>query len=233
MKRQRKTKATIQTVRLNRRAQDELLHALCYLARMGDALEDQKQYARLSGGLSPLDAFIDHEGKPPGLLDAAHRRSVLFMRDCLRAVWKREDVNGITLRNLLGLNPQFSPEGLRRNPLPTEDYMAIWRRFEVSGPEPEPLPSIYPNLRTGEIHYRPATRFQEALDALLKNGWRARVCEDCGNYYVADKPAQRFCSTGCGKDRKKRYDRLYWQTRGSAKRKARQAPQKSERKRGK
>ncbi len=197
---------------------------------MGDTAEELKKYHRLSGGLSPLDAFTDDKGKPAALLETAHHRSILWMRDFLRAVWKREDVNGITLRGFLGLNQQFSPPGLRRKQFPGDNLVAIWRRFKRPPEEDQEfLPNVYPNLHTGEIQYRPATSFQQAVYALLKNGWRARVCEDCGNYFVADKPAQRFCSTRCGKERKKRYDKLYWQQRGTAKRKARHAREKHQR----
>ena len=228
----RAAQGTFRAARLNPRAERELLDALCYLARMGDSLEELKRYSALSGALSPLDAYTDREGRAIDLLNQKYHRDVLLMRDYLRWVWKREDVRGITLRTLLGLDPRCPFPGLRHKPFPADEMVGISLRFKGAQGS-IPVPSISPNLQTGEIEYRPQTCFQQAMFALLKNGWRARVCDDCDQFYVADKQAQRYCSTRCGKERKKRYDRRYWQTRGNAKRKARQAREKSERKRGK
>ena len=72
-------------------------------------------------------------------------------------------------------------------------------------PAPEPLPPGKPIVdgRTGEIIWEFPSEFQQALYELMKNRRRARTCRQCGRYFIADKTAQAFCSTGCAGDAKR------------------------------
>jgi hypothetical protein len=76
--------------------------------------------------------------------------------------------------------------------------------------------------RTGRVTYLPDTDFQRAFYLLFQQSWRARVCERCGLYFIAQKPSQRFCSTACSAGNRLA-SKLKWWRRVGAKRRAQSA----------
>lgn len=55
--------------------------------------------------------------------------------------------------------------------------------------------------------------YQKAVMFLGTNPWRACVCI-CGNRFVADKPARRFCSDQCFQQSRRRSKQAWWSENG-------------------
>jgi len=131
-----------------------------------------------------------------------HRR--LRYRDCLRSVWSGNDREGTNLRILYGfgfIEPDEIPSG---SPL--------------IGDEPlSPGKPIVDGI-TGEILWEFPSEFQQAIYELNKNRRRRKTCPQCGRYFIADKPAQAYCSTGCAGDSKKATALEYYNREGRARR---------------
>jgi len=72
--------------------------------------------------------------------------------------------------------------------------------------------------------------FQRAVMFLGVEPWRARFCGVCGNRFVADKPARRFCSSACATRARQGTRAASWKRHGEEwrtryqKRKPRQKP---------
>lgn len=93
------------------------------------------------------------------------------------------------------------------------------------------LPEVQPDWRTGGFLYSPITDFQRAVSMLHHESWRAKVCVNCGRYFVADKSAQTYCSTKCTKDVKRARALEWWKAHGETWRKS--SKQKAQGKTGK
>ena len=137
----------------------------------------------------------------------AHYRShniplLLWYRDLLRAVWKRSDPRGAALCALLGFQEQARQSGIGEV-VPVN----VWH----SGPSsllPDPIANILP---PGEPMVDPSKctigwefgcQFQRALYALMESLWLAKICPECGKYFIAGKTAQKFCSSRCFGEKK-------------------------------
>jgi len=129
----------------------------------------------------------------------------LRYRDCLRSVWSGNDREGRNLRILYGFEL-----------LEQEEII-------FGSPTPEPLPPGKPIVDglTGEILWKFPTEFQRTLYELMKYRWKAKTCPRCGRYFIADKTAQAYCSTGCAGDSKNARSLDHWNRFGRANRKAR------------
>jgi hypothetical protein len=130
----------------------------------------------------------------------------LRYRDCLRSVWSGNDREGRNLRILYGFD------------LMDDEVMMF------GFPTPEPLPPGKPIVDglTGEILWNFPSEFQRTLYELMKIRWKAKMCPQCGRYFVADKTAQRFCSTNCSNKAKLARSNEHWHKTGRFNRKARQ-----------
>lgn len=69
-----------------------------------------------------------------------------------------------------------------------------------------------------DFEYSPRGDFEAALWALIGESWRARLCGQCRRYFIADKPAQNYCSTRCYGEAKRGQKREWWRTVGRARR---------------
>jgi len=86
-----------------------------------------------------------------------------------------------------------------------------------------------PDWRSGEFIYKAVVPFQEALFALFKSSWRARICpleDDCNSpcstpYFIAEKPRQKYCSTECSNIAKSKVRNKWWSKHGKSWRKKR------------
>jgi hypothetical protein len=56
--------------------------------------------------------------------------------------------------------------------------------------------------------------YQRALMFLCNEPWRARFCSQCGDRFVGDKPARRFCSATCSAKARKNSRAASWQKHG-------------------
>lgn len=75
--------------------------------------------------------------------------------------------------------------------------------------------------RMGDFSLVPHNDFQRAFYLLFRQSWRVRVCARCKMFFVARKPKQIFCGTGCSAGNRLASKRKWW-NRVGAKRRARQ-----------
>lgn len=75
---------------------------------------------------------------------------------------------------------------------------------------------MLPDWRSGDFNYYPNSDFQKAVYVLFRQSWRAKVCNGCGNYYIADKPPQLYCSLKCSNQATRDRNRGWWRLHGDA-----------------
>jgi len=85
---------------------------------------------------------------------------------------------------------------------------------------------------TGDFDYSPLNDFQLAMYMLFRESWRAKVCPRCSQYFVADKPAQMYCSSACANAAHRAQALNYWRAEGAAKRAASRKAKAKSRSRG-
>jgi hypothetical protein len=83
----------------------------------------------------------------------------------------------------------------------------------------------------GDFSLVPHNDFQRAFYLLFRQNWRARVCPRCKMFFVARKPKQVFCGTGCSAGNRLASKRKWW-NRVGAKRRARERRPHLSKKRG-
>lgn len=155
---------------------------------------------------------------------------LLFYRDLLRGVWRNDDADGSRLLFLLG----FELESLRKGEFgfsvwksePTPKSPNSWRVINEMGDEnsggikisdfPKGRPVI--DRVAGAITWEFGCSFQRAIYDLMQDRWRAMVCPQCHKYFIADKTAQKFCSTKCTAEAKQKKSLEYYYRKGRAQR---------------
>jgi hypothetical protein len=163
---------------------------------------------------------------------------LIWYRDQLRKVWKGLDPQGVRLSILLGfIDPYYEPDGNHvYHPLAERDasygadgleYVAIvntarvYHQMAAMEELGNGFLALSPPLMdwtTGSNAFHCDSEFQRALFALMRDSWKARNCACCKRYFIADKPAQMYCSTRCFGDSKRDRDRSYFRQHGSKKR---------------
>ena len=122
---------------------------------------------------------------------------LLYYRDLLRAVWTQNDPRGAALCALLGFEDQASQSGVG-------DVLPV--KVRNTGPSSlvtDPIANILPpgkpvvDPSTYTIRWEFGCQFQRALYTLMESLWLAKACPQCGKYFIAGKPAQKFCSSPC------------------------------------
>ena len=83
------------------------------------------------------------------------------------------------------------------------------------------LADVAPDWNLGTIQCKFNCDFQEALYALMRESWRARICRNCERHFIADKPPQMYCSTKCFGEAKGKRSLAWWRAEGSDRRKKR------------
>lgn len=190
---------------------DRLFAALEKFVNMGDAFEDFRHFKQhwpdFFPGLFWKDTesgFRERSRGHPGIVDA------LDFRDYLRRIWRGQDDEGRFLRALLGF--------------PTEPPADIRKQFDPERGEEVKVKHAWPgtfwratilaNWQTGELDYLARNRFQRALYLLCKESWRARTCARCSAYFIAQKPAQLYCSVVCSNEARRHRGGQWWKHHG-------------------
>jgi hypothetical protein len=171
---------------------------------------------------------------------------LIWYRNRLRAVWTRNDADGINLMFLLGFEKQAREKGTGS----TSDGIieGIVGPFFVPGQPPNPeghdslggLPQTkaqdlftmgIPDVDgvSGEIRWTFGSEFQQAVYELMKHRWRAMVCPTCGKFFVADKTARKHCSTECYAEAKRKSSLERWHAIGKAEREEKRVGKKRKR----
>ena len=196
----------------------------------GDADEEYEKLQVLVPGFWPLS--LRGPFGPGGLDEALYWPKAglpLFcaFRDYLRRVWRsdfyRKDgstVDGRFLEYLLGLEIRYAvdpPRGLTDAVMPDQAFrdgwLALCRQHE--GVYCAGVASVLPAWRNSKFEYVSSNDFQRAVNLLLSESWRAKVCRKCVKYFIADKAAQVFCSTACSNQSKLEIGRRYWREKGT------------------
>lgn len=168
----------------------------------------------------------------------AENAEFIWHQKQLQNVWSGRDPAGVRALILLGIEKPYYlpytesaiPDQIKRDPTMAVDLAALvavlseverkdLNRFAF-GHIGLPAAQFSCDWQHGEITYQFETQFQEALYLLMRESWRAKVCPSCGKYFIADKPAQRHCSSACYGDMKRKRA-MEWQrnARREAKRK--------------
>jgi hypothetical protein len=228
----------------NRQASDKarMFEALAAYANMGDSPEDWKRFRLMYPDFfpSPSSSF-----KWPGFRDLTEwmytfaedwwkdladlppeRRPLpplLWYRNRLRAVWSRNDQHGYGLAILLGFereakniakeHPGEIYYDLLVSPVLVPGQPLDPSKQNADGGLPQGRPLI--NGVTGEIRWEFGCALQQGVYDLMQNRWRAKVCPNCGRFFIAAKTAQKVCSVRCSDDVKRERALAYWNETGS------------------
>lgn len=212
-------------IRQAEKKKDRWLDALAAFANTGDSQADWEKlrlmHPEMFGELWLLSASEEYavgsfDDDPSHVYPLRSEVAEAFLprrlryRDCLRSVWSDNDRDGTNLRVLYGFE-LMEQEAMDRS---------------IS---PEPLPPGKPIVdgRTGEIKWEFPSEFQQALYELMKNRRKAKTCPRCGRYFIAAKPAQAYCSTGCAGDAKRATALEYFNREGRTKRMQRRGKEKT------
>jgi hypothetical protein len=134
----------------------------------------------------------------------------VWYQHLLRSVWASNDPEGRSLSYLFRVEVAANSEKTG-----FEDFVFYF----VTPPKPA-LPKGKPVVDgiTGKIQWEFSTEFQQSLYELMQVRWRAKVCRECGKYFIAKKTAQTLCSEKCARTAQLKRSREYWDKEGKAKR---------------
>jgi hypothetical protein len=124
------------------------------------------------------------------------------------------------LAYLLGLETRYAvdpPDGLIDTELPNQAFRDAWMALskEHKGVYCVPSVSVTPSWRGAKFEYLSTRDFQKAVYTLLCESWRAKLCRKCDKYFIAEKPAQVYCSTACSNRAGLESGRRYWHEKGT------------------
>ena len=193
-----------QEVMMNRRAlpdRDALFAALEPFVNCGDSAADLHRFRQQNSNLFPSDFYDQSErlakaGKPDNFFS--------WMKRQLRSVWKGRDPAGTRLEVLLGMR-SVNYYGFAGGDFAAEvnEHLAILKELiHLCGTVTEEDVKFAANLMFpahiradwlgSGLQYEPAIDFQQAVYALMRESWRARVCPMCARYLIAAKPANIY-----------------------------------------
>jgi len=145
----------------------------------------------------------------------------LFYRDALRDVWTLGPrANRYYLSFLLGM---LWSQSATQPPIVFDARLKkIWAGLESKYGciEVAQFPPLQPMWLTGDFMYTPMqvaprNEFQVALYLLFRESWRAKVCAHCSKFFVAEKPAQRFCDGQCSNVAHRASALKWWKREGA------------------
>jgi hypothetical protein len=223
---------------LNSRATEErarLFEGLERVVNCGDSREAYSQIAIAARSFWPLNVSAP-TGKErldrPIRWDEAGQPLFRAYRNYLRRIWVGDYVadnkffDGAYLNYLLGLDTRFAthePGQYIDLVLPDRAFTEGWAALKktYTGAYVHSPAQVLPNWGASKLDYLATNDFQRAIFILLGESWRAKVCRRCGRYFIADKSAQAFCSTGCSGGNKRDRGLKYWREKGVLQRAAR------------
>jgi len=121
-------------------------------------------------------------------------------RNMLRRVWisDPEALSRHAVGFLLGIGSEF--QDLEQDAeVQIPGLKEAWHKVKADNPTTRVSSRavVYPDWKAGHFSYLPENEFQRAFYLLFVEHWRAKVCARCSTYFVAQKPAQLYCSVGC------------------------------------
>jgi hypothetical protein len=206
-------------------------------ANTTDAPESYQALARAFPSFWPLP-LEDGKGNDLSWRADAHRL-FLFYRDSLRGLWIRNPLtvnDGFQIPLLFGLLSDatmreiLSGQVLLTRPLqfalsPLMKLRPRVRLFNLDPhlrlPDSSPLAYFWPDWTGGRVEYVSRLDFQRSVWLLFCESWRAKLCPKCSRYFLAEKPAQLYCSVSCSSAVHRASSLKWWKQKGSQKRAAR------------
>ena len=95
----------------------------------------------------------------------------------------------------------------------------------------EGLPEGHPTVHmTGRLEWTFGNTLQHGVYELMQNRWRAKVCPECGRYFIAQKTAQKHCSPKCYQEKKHKGSLDYYYRQGKDRREERRELEERKRK---
>lgn len=224
-------KSSIQVFLANGLAAKEksrLWEGLQKFANLGNSFEDFTRFAKQWPTFSPCEI---RKGEPSSIsmtleVDPNFHVLVMTYRNYLRRVWISDpevDAQGLA-DILLGLRVEPScvdaDFGARGG---LSQLISIKSQISALTPQGSDQFAVFPEViaswRYGDFTYDPLNDFQRAFYLLFRERWRARICEQCRAYFIADKPPTRYCSTRCYGEAKRKRSLIWWKRKGRARRK--------------
>jgi len=218
----------------NRQAAQERdlqLEALAAFANMGDEPEEWRKFGLKFPRFFPDKSLYESASRwlaqtlEPFLPYTTTR--LLLYRDHLRRVWAGNDQKGESLTILYGFEKKLNPvepkdpkfgEPRKMHPLFLSGKTLLDEEW-YGGMLPEGEPVV--DGISGEILWKFGSEFQQSLYELMRVRWRAMICLQCGRYFIADKTAQKYCSTNCSDEAKLARSNEHWRKKGRFNRQAR------------
>lgn len=164
---------------------------------------------------------------------------LLFYRDHLRQVWGGTDPEGLSLKLLLGFELEV------KHQLGDLPIMSGWpvkergkwifktiipgqpldeRQQTTIGGLPPGRPIV--DGVAGTITWGFGCELQQSVYELMQCRWRAKICPECGKFFLANKTRQTYCSPRCCGERKRKKQLEYWRSKGRPERDKRTAAKK-------
>jgi hypothetical protein len=213
----------------SRSERERLFSRLESFVNLADSWEDFQKFQRKCPGFLPvtledvktLATFPPEFDRSDANFKRLHHREILDYRNHLRWLW--QSAHGLNdsresapfLEKLLGLRLVLhAPAWLfpfRRGP---EQPHPVRERRTLPGTE------CLPDWKSGVFLLSSDREFARAMILLWRESWRAKRCarEQCSQYFVAAKPATRYCSTECFSEAKRRRNLEWWTQHGREKR---------------
>jgi hypothetical protein len=204
------------------------LKGLERFANADDSPEGYQALAKAFPSFWPLP-LEDRKGNDLSWHADAHRL-FLFYRDSLRDLWIRNPATvrgGIQILLLFGIVGHPDMENLLSGKVlfsvTLDVALSRLRNLhpELRLPDSSSLAFFWPDWTGGRVEYVSRTDFQRSLWLLWSESWRAKVCLKCSTYFLAQKPAQLYCSVSCSNAAHRASSLNWWKQKGSQKRAAR------------
>jgi hypothetical protein len=202
------------------------LEGLVEFANTGDSIEDYNALKeKRPPDFWPL-WMMSAEGIDLSWTPEAHTL-FLFYRNLLRRFWTRDretvnDVFQIALlfgavrqRDWKSILDDANCEGVRKS---LHDALAPLRTISQEikfREETYPFAGFWVNWNAGSVDYVPASHFHRAAWLLFRQSWRARACPRCSTYFLAQQPAQFYCSSSCSAAVHRASSLNYWREKGA------------------
>jgi hypothetical protein len=169
---------------------------------------------------------------------AATLPPLLFYRNLLRRVWRREETYGDCLGALLGFDDASAvvfekPMQLKEG---GETWGSLFAWKAPEGPQEHeigpakyidqkvatgyylPMGTPWVEGKTSTINWEFGCRIQTEIYQLMQEPWRAVTCPVCREHFIRAKTAQKYCSSQCYGASKSKKALDYYHLTGKAKR---------------
>ncbi len=217
---------------------DLQFEALAAFANMGDTPEQWKKFRLMYRRFFPDLPFYGSLPNTPittsdwlyqtaeewftaSMLTRVPPPALLWYRNHLRTVWSGLDRTGSSLTVLYGIEKGLGYEdrpvlfGLHR-PQDVEEAFYLGPRPTSVLPQGEP----FVDGASLRVSWKFGCDFQQSVFELMEKHcrWKAKICRQCGLYFVADKQQQAYCSTSCSDQAKGERSLEYFNREGRARR---------------